>query len=166
MAMFPVNAHRLDPYKNFKFRVRWDNTPVAGLSKMSALKRTTEVIEWRAAGDKSLVRKMPGRYKIEPITLEAGLTHDRQFLEWADLVNNPQGDAANSLLNYRKEVIIEVLNMQGNVALAYKLSRCWVSEFQALPELDANANAIAIQTLKFECEGFMIDESVVEPAES
>jgi phage tail-like protein len=81
-------------------------------------------------------------------------------------VNNPQGDAANSLLNYRKEVIIEVLNMQGNVALAYKLSRCWVSEFQALPELDANANAIAIQTLKFECEGFMIDESVVEPAES
>lgn len=166
MPQFTVNSHRRDPYKNFKFRVIWDNQPVAGLSKMSAVKRTTEVIEWREAGGASIIRKMPGRTKFEPITLEAGLTHDRQFLAWADQVNNPQGDAATSLVNYRKEVTIEVLNMQGTPAMALKLSRAWVSEFQMLPEMDANANAVAIQTLKLEYEGFSVDESVAEPAES
>lgn len=166
MPQFTVNSHRRDPYKNFKFRVIWDNQPVAGLSKMSAVKRTTEVIEWREAGGASIIRKMPGRTKFEPITLESGLTHDRQFLAWADQVNNPQGDAAMSLVNYRKEVIIEVLNMQGTPAMALKLSRAWVSEFQVLPEMDANANAVAIQTLKLEYEGFALDESVAEPSES
>lgn len=166
MPQFTVNKHRLDPYKNFKFRVIWDNQAVAGLSKMSAVKRMTEVVEWREAGGPSIIRKMPGRTKCEPITLEAGLTHDRQFLTWADQVNNPQGDAANSLLNYRKEVTIEVLNMQGNAAIALKLQRAWVSEFQVLPEMDANANAVAIQTLKLEYEGFSIDDAVAEPAET
>lgn len=166
MPQFNVNAHRLDPYKNFKFRVKWDNRIVAALSKMSAVKRTTEVIEWRVAADPSHIRKLPGRTKFEPITLEAGLTHDRQFLEWADQVNNPLGDAAVSLLNYRKEVTIEVLNMQGTPVMAFILRRAWVSEFQALPEMDANANAVAIQTLKLEYEGFTLDPAVVEPAES
>lgn len=166
MPPFNVNTHRIDPYKNFKFRVIWDNEPVAGLSKMSALKRMTEVIEWREAGGPSIVRKLPGRTKFEPITLEAGLTHDIKFMAWADQVNNPQGDAAMSLLNYRKEVVVEVLNLQGTPALSFKLQRAWVSEFQAIPELDANANAIAIQTLKLEFEGFEIDEAVTEPTES
>ena len=166
MPQFSVNTHRLDPYKNFKFRVIWDNQPVAGLSKMSAVKRTTEVVEWREAGGPSIIRKMPGRTKFEPITLEAGLTHDRKFIDWADLVNNPQGDAATSLVNYRKEVTIEVLNMQGTPAVAFKLRRAWVSEFQAAPEMDANANAVAIQILKLEYEGFQLDESVAEPAET
>src|SRR2546430_1903313 len=121
MPDFPVNKHRIDPYKNFKFRVVWENTPVAGLSKMSAMKRTTEVVEWREAGGPSIIRKMPGRTKFEPITLEAGLTHDRKFMLWADQVNHPQGSAANPLLNYRKEVTIEVLNMQGTAAVAFKL---------------------------------------------
>lgn len=166
MPMFSVNSHRIDPYKNFKFRVLWDNNAVAALSKMSAIKRSTEVVEWRAAGDSSIVRKMPGRSKFEPVTLEQGLSHDRQFMDWANLVNNPQGDAAASLLNYRKEVRIEVLNLQGVAAMAFTLSRAWVSEFQALPEMDANANAVAIQTVKFEYENFFLDEATVEPAET
>ena len=166
MPPFNVNTHRIDPYKNFKFRVLWDNLPVAGLSKMSAVKRMTEVIEWREAGGPSIIRKLPGRTKFEPITLEAGLTHDRQFMNWADQVNNPQGDAAMSLVAYRKEVVVEVLNLQGTPALAFKLRRAWASEFQAVPEMDANANAVAIQTLKLEFEGFEIDEAVTEPTES
>ena len=166
MPQFTVNTHRQDPYPNFKFRVSWDNRPVAGLSKMSALKRITEVIEWREAGGPSINRKMAGRTKFEPITLEAGLTHDRQFLEWAQQVSNPQGDAAMSLVNYRKEVTIKVLNLQGTPVMAFKLHRAWASEFQASPELDANANAVAIQTLKLEYEGFAIDEAVAEPAET
>jgi phage tail-like protein len=133
---------------------------------MSAVKRTTEVVEWREAGGPSITRRMPARSKYEPVTLEAGLTHDRQFLEWAEQVHNPQGDAAMSLVNYRKEVTIEVLNLQGVPVMAFKLHRAWVSEFQALPEMDANANAVAIQTLKLEYEGFSIDEAVAEPAES
>ena len=166
MPQFSTNSHRLDPYKNFKFRVKWDNRYVAGLTKASALKRTTEAIEYRQAGDSSVVRKLPGRSKFEPITLEGGVTHDTQFLEWAQLVNNPDGDGAMSLKNYRKEVIIEVLNLQGTAALAFKLKRAWPSEFQALPEMDANANAVAIEMLKLEFEGFEKDDAIAEPAES
>ena len=167
MPTFPGNTHRLDPYKNFKFRVKWDNRFVAGLSKMSALKRTTEAIEWREAGDpSSMVRKLPGRTKSEPLTLEAGLSQDRQFLDWAQQVSNPAGDAAISLKNYRKEVTIEVLNEQGNPVLGFTLKRAWPSEFQAVPEMDANANAVAIQTLKLEYEGFAIDDAVTEAVET
>lgn len=166
MPMFNVNAHRIDPYKNFRFRVTWDGRVVAALSKMSAIKKATEAIEWRAAADAGIVRKMPGRTKFEPITFETGLTHDRQFWDWANQVNNPQGEAANSLVNYRKSVRVEVLNMQGTPVMAFNLARAWASEFQALPEMDANANAIAIQTLKVEYENFTLDEAVTEPAES
>ena len=158
MIAFPVNAHRQDPYKNFKFRVYFtpSSIPVAALSKMSAIKKTTEAIEWREAGSASVVRKMPGRTKFEAITLEGGITHDKTFLDWAQQVNNPLGDAATSPLNYRREVIVEVLNMQGNAALEFTLHRAWPSEFQALPEMDANANAVAIQSLKLEYEGFTL----------
>jgi phage tail-like protein len=166
MVQFAVNTHRLDPYKNFKFRVKWDNQYVAGLSKMSAIKRTTETIEWREAGGPSVIRKMPGRTKFEPVTFEAGLTHDRQLMAWADQVNNPQGDAAMSLKNYRKEVTVEVMNMQATPVMAFVLHRAWVSEFQALPELDANANAVAISTLKIEYEGFTLEDQPTEPAET
>ena len=166
MVQFAVNTQRLDPYKNFKFRVKWDNQYVAGLSKMSAIKRTTETIEWREAGGPSVIRKMPGRTKFEPITFEAGLTHDQQLMEWADLVNNPQGDAAMSLKNYRKEVTVEVMNMQATTVMAFVLHRAWVSEFQALPEMDANANAVAITTLKLEYEGFSLADQPTEPAET
>ncbi len=166
MPMFNVNAHRIDPYKNFRFRVSWEGRFVAALSKMSAVKKTTEAIEWRAAGDAGIVRKLPGRTKFEPITFEAGLTHDRQFLAWANQVNNPAGEAANSLLNYRKTVTVQVLNMQSQIAMAINLQRAWASEFQVLPEMDGNANAVAIQTLKIEYENFVVDEAVAEPAES
>jgi phage tail-like protein len=164
VPQFAVNTHRLDPYKNFKFRVKWGTDYVAGLSKMSAIKRTTEVIEWREAGSPSVVRKLPGRTKFEPVTLEAGLTHDLEFATWADLVNTPQGDAAVSLRNYRKEVTVEVLNLQATKVMSFILHRAWVAEFQALPEMDANANAVAIQTLKLEYEGFTFEST--EPAET
>ena len=166
MPQFSVNTHRLDPYKNFKFRVKWDNQYVAGLTKMSALKVATEAIEYREAGGPSIVRKLPGRSKYEPVTLEQGLTHDQQFIAWAEQVLSPQGDAAMSLKNYRKEVTIEVLNLQATPVMAFTLHRAWVAEFQLLPEMDANANAVAIQTLKLEHEGFAVDPAVTEPAET
>jgi phage tail-like protein len=166
VAPFTVNTTRTDPYKNFKFRVKWENLYVAGLSKMSAIKRSTEVIEWREAGGASVVRKLPGRTKFEPVTFEVGLTHDKQLIAWADQVNSPQGDAAMSLKNYRKEITVEVLNLQATPVMAFTLHRAWVSEFQATPEMDANANAVAIQTLKIEYEGFSIDPAITEPAET
>lgn len=166
MPKFSTNSHRLDPYKNFKFRVLINGQAVAGLSKMSALKKTTEVVEWREAGDPSVVRKLPGRTKYEPITLEAGLTHDRTFEEWAGEVNNPQGDAAGSGKQYRKNIHIEVLNLQGQQALRFVVKRAWVSEFQAVPEMDANANAVAISMIKIEHEGFERDDALSEPTEA
>jgi phage tail-like protein len=167
MAKFSVNAQRFDPYKNFKFRVKWDGKYVAGVSKIGALKRSTEVVEHREGGDPSLSRKSPGRTKYEPITLERGVTHDIEFEQWANKVWNFNAGLGSevSLKDFRKDLIIEVYNEAGQLAIAYKVFRCWVSDFQALPDLDANANAVAIQTLKLENEGWERDYDVVEPAE-
>ena len=167
MAQFSVNASRFDPYKNFKFRVKWDGKSVAGVSKCSALKRTTEVVEHREGGDPSTSRKSPGRSKFEAITLERGVTHDVEFEQWANKVwNFGSGLGAEvSLQDFRKNIIIEVYNEAGQLALAYKVYRCWVSEYQSLPDLDANANAVAIQHIKLENEGIERDYDVAEPSE-
>lgn len=167
MAQFSVNATRFDPYKNFKFRVKWDGRYVAGISKVGALKRSTELVEHREGGDPSTSRKSPGRTKFEAISLERGVTHDTEFEKWANKVwNFGSGLGAEvSLKNFRKDLIIELYNEAGQLALAYKVFRCWVSDFQALPDLDANANAVAIQTLKLENEGWERDYDVVEPSE-
>jgi phage tail-like protein len=167
MAQFTVNANRFDPYKNFKFRVRWDGKYVAGISKVGALKRTTEPVKHREGGDPSTSRKSPGRSEYEAITLERGVTHDPEFEAWASKVwSFGAGLGAESSLNdFRKDLIIEVYNEAGQLALAYKVFRAWVSEFQALPDLDANANAVAIQTIKLENEGWERDTDVTEPTE-
>jgi phage tail-like protein len=167
MAQFSVNAQRFDPYKNFKFRVKWDGRYVAGVSKVGSLKRSTEVVEHREGGDPSSARKSPGRTKFEAIMLERGVTHDTEFEKWANKVWNygSRLGAEVSLKDFRKDLIIEVYNEAGQLALAYKVYRCWVSEFQALPDLDANANAIAIQSIKLENEGWERDYEVAEPAE-
>jgi len=165
--MFPVNAHRYDPYRTFMFQVVIDGKPVAGLKKMSVLKKSTEAVKWRSAGDPAHERVMPGGTSYEPVTLEQGLTHDPMFENWANLVNNIQGNAAMSLVNYRKDIVINVLNLQGTVAMSYKLYRAWVSEFQALPEFDAGTmNAVGIQTITVQHEGWERDTSVAEPTES
>jgi len=166
MAKFTVNTHRFDPYRNFKFRVKIDGQYVAGLSKCSALKRTTEVTQWREGGDPSISHRLPGKTTYEAVTLEAGLTHDSTFEAWANLVHNFQGDAANSLKNFRKDISIDVYNEVGQRVHSYNLYRCWVSEYQALPELDAGANAVAIQHIKLENEGWERDTSVTEPTEA
>ena len=167
MAEFTVNASRFDPYKNFKFRVKWDGRYVAGVSKIGALKRTTEVVPHRHGGDPSSSRKSPGRTEYDAIVLERGVTHDKDFEQWANKVWNFGSGlgAETSLRDFRKDIIIEVYNEAGQVVLAYKVFRCWVSEFQALPELDANANAVAIQTIKLENEGWERDYDVAEPTE-
>ncbi len=167
MAQFTVNTQRFDPYKNFKFRVKWDGRYVAGISKVSSLKRTTEVIEHREGGDPSTSRKSPGRSKFEAITLERGVTHDTNFEQWANKIWNLGSGLGSevSLKDFRKDLIIEVYNEAGQLALAYKVFRCWVSEYQALPDLDANANAVAIQHIKLENEGWERDYEVGEPAE-
>jgi len=166
MPKFSANTHRKDPYRNFKFKIKWDGQYVAGLSKCSALKKTTEVVDWRESGD-PLPYKMPGKTSYEAITLEAGVTHDTTFEDWANKVNNFAGDPAMSLLGFRKDfIIIDMFNLQGSQVLSYKVHRCWVSEFQALPELDASGNAVMIQTIKLENEGWERDTSVAEPAES
>jgi len=173
MTQFVVNAQRLDPYKNFKFRVKWDGRYVAGISKVSALKRTTEVVKHRDGGDESSSRKSPGRSEFEAITLERGVTHDLEFEMWANKVwdyTNAQAPAESrekevSLKDFRKDLLIDVFNEAGQKVIAYQVFRCWVSEYQALPDLDANANAVAIQHIKIENEGWVRDLAVVEPEE-
>ena len=167
MAQFSVNPSRFDPYKNFKFRVKWDGRYVAGISKVSALKRTTEVVKHREGGDPSSTRKSPGRTEFEAITLERGVTHDAEFEKWANKVWNFGAGlgAETSLKDFRKDLIIELYNEAGQVVLAYRVFRAWVSDFQANADLDANANAVLIQSIKLENEGWERDPNVVEPSE-
>ena len=167
MAQFAVNAQRFDPYKNFKFRVKWDGKYVAGVSKVGSLKRTTEVVKHREGGDPSSSRKSPGRTEYEAITLERGVTHDPEFEKWANKVwNFGAGLGAEvSLKDFRKDIIIEIYNEAGQKAIAYKVFRCWVSEFQAAADLDGNANAVLIQHIKLENEGFERDAETPEPSE-
>ncbi len=167
MAQFTVNPTRFDPYKNFKFRVKWDGRYVAGVSKVGTLKRSTEVVKHREGGDPSSSRKSPGRTEFDAITLERGVTHDTEFEKWANKVwNFGAGLGAEvSLKDFRKDIIIEMYNEAGQLAIAYRVFRCWVSEWQSLPDLDANANAVAIQHIKLENEGWERDLSVTEPSE-
>lgn len=171
---FKTNVRRYDPYKNFKFRIKFKESGnvVAGISKVSGLKRTTEVVKHRIGGDPSSSRKSPGRTEYEPITLERGVTHDTEFEKWANKVWNyapPNPSAASgqevSLSDFRKDLILEIYNESGQPAIRYILYRCWVSEYQAVPDLDANANAIAIQTIKLENEGWERDLTLEEPSE-
>jgi len=163
---FVVNANRFDPYKNFKFQILWDNKPVMGVSKISALKRTTEVVKHRSGAENSIDHKSPGRTSYEAITLERGLTHDPEFEAWANRVHTYEGDGMMDLDGYKKELTIEMMNERGQVAYRYFLHACWVSEFTALPDMDANANAVAIENMKIELEGWERDLSTAEPDEA
>lgn len=163
MAQFRVNAHRFDPYKNFKFRVKWNGRYVAGVSKMSALKLKTSTVKHEEGGDHTTSRKSPGRTEYEPVTLERGVTHDREFERWAQRVW--RYGWRGPLRGFRKDIIIELYNEAGQLAVAYRLFRCWVSAYQSLPDLDANDNAIAIQSITLENEGWERDDYVREPRE-
>jgi len=163
VAPFTINPTRFDPYKPFNFRVRWDNQYVAGVSKVSALTRTTEPVVHRDGADPSHERKSPGITKFEAVTLERGVTHDPAFEAWANLVHSLASPI--SLRNFRKDVTIDVFNEAGQLALSYQLLRCWPSEFHALPELNAGTAAVAIQMLKLENEGWSRDVAVTEPTE-
>jgi len=162
MRMNP-STNRFDPYRNFRFRLKWDGLYVAGLSKMTALKRSTEMTEWREAGENITSRKLTGKTKFEPITLEAGITYDTSFEDWANLVNDFASHSITSLRDFRKLVTVDVFNEANIKGLSYRLYRAWVSDYQALPDLDAGANAVAITTVKLEFEWFDRDPDVQEP---
>jgi|CXWL01.1.fsa_nt_gi phage tail-like protein len=170
---FKVNTYRYDPYRNFKFRIKWDNAYVAGVSKVSGLTRSTQVISWRSGGDPSTPRRLPGQTEYGAITLERGVTHDMNFEHWANKVwcytNSLKGDDNSnqivSLKDFRKDIAIELYNEAGQKVIAYNVFRCWVSEYEAIPELDALGNSVAIQMIKLENEGWERDTSVTEPTE-
>ncbi len=175
MAEFEVNAERQDPYKNFKFKVQWDGDYVAGISKVSPLKRTTHVITHRSGGDPSTARKSVGQTDYEAITLERGITHCEAFEKWGNQVwSYPDSSTALpdddgnvvKLASFRKDIRIEMYNVAGQVVMAYNVYRCWPSEFIAQPELDASGNAVAIQSITLQCEGWERDDSVEEPEEA
>lgn len=157
------NSTRVDPYKNFKFTIAWDGKTVLGVSKVSALKRTTEVVKHRDGGDNSTDHKSPGRTSYDALTLERGLTHDPEFEAWANKVHQFAGDAAMDLAGYKKELTLSVMDEKGHVVFRYFLHNCWVSEYTSMPELNANANAVAIESLKIELEGWERDPDTKEP---
>lgn len=166
MPQFTVNPARQDPYKNFKFRLRMDGRYVAGISRVSALRRTSEVVRHREGGDASSVRLSPGAVSFAPIIIERGVTHDMEFERWANKVWNHGAPGSEvSLKDFRKDLVLELGNEAGQLVIAYRIYRCWPSEIQVLPDLDANGNAVAIQSLVLQNEGWERDYDVAEPSE-
>ncbi|MEP4012192.1 MAG: phage tail protein [Sulfitobacter sp.] len=166
MVQFTINTHRFDPYKAFKFRLKWEGRYVAGISKVSALKTSTEPIKFREGNDPKIQRLMPGHQSYEAVTLERGVTHDTEFEDWAKLVYSTDGDSSISLKNFRHDVTIEFMNEAGQIAKVYNLFDCWVSEYTALPELDANSTNVAIESMVLQNTGWARDLSVTEPTET
>jgi phage tail-like protein len=153
---------RIDPYRNFKFRVKWGGQYGAGIPKMSALKSSTEVIQLREGGN-AIAHKSPRRTSFDAITLERGITHDHAFDDWARQVwsaSNGQG-AGGVAPGFRKDLVIELRKEKGQPVAAYKVHRCWISEYQALPYLDADGNGITIEHIKVENEGWERDDSLI-----
>jgi len=166
--IFTVNIARFDPYKTYKFLVYFNpsTSPVAAVSKVSALKRSADVIEYKQGGD-GLILKGLGRMKYDPITMERGVTFDTDFEDWANAAQVlKSGAPTTSLAKLRKELTIELLNEEAQPVHRYFVHRCWVSEFQALPDLDAGANAIAIEHIKVENEGWERDTALAEAKEA
>jgi phage tail-like protein len=164
---FTVNVNRFDPYKSFRFLVYFgtSTSPVAAVSKVTGLKRSSDVIEYRQGGDQ-IIRKGLGRTKYEAITIERGITQDLDFVNWANFSQVlDKGSAGTSLKNLRKEVRIDLLNEAGQPVWRFMVHRCWVSEYQALPDLDAGGNAVALEHVKLENEGWEQDMSLTEPQE-
>ena len=164
---FTVNTHRFDPYKQFKFRVKWDGRYVPGIIRVSGLHRSTEVVVHRSGGDPNVERKSPGRTVYEPIVLQRGRTHDTEFEKWANKVWNFGSGmgAESSLKDFRKDIIIELYNEAGQLVMAFKVFRCWPSKYSALEELDANNPGVAIESIVLEHEGWERDYEVTEPTE-
>ena len=168
MVLFPANLNRYDPYKTYRFLVYFDQstTPVAAVSKVGAIKRSSDVIEYKEGGN-AIILKGLGRTKYEPITLERGITQDKDFITFANYAQVlDHGSPTTSLKNLRKEISIVLLNEEAEPVLRYLVHRCWVSEFQAMPDLDASANAIAIEHIKLENEGWELDLTLAEPVET
>lgn len=166
MTEFAVNPHRLDPYKRFKFQIIVDGEIVPGVSHVSALSRQTEIVSFRSGSFLNQFLKAPGLTTFDPIVLKRGITHDTTFEDWAELAYNPAGDAGMSLKNFRKDMRINLLNQQGTVVLSYMVFRAWVTRYEPLPELCADASEVAMETIVLEHEGFERDRSVTEPVET
>ena len=163
---FQKNATRIDPYKNYKFQIKWDGHTVLGVMKAGPLKRTTNVITHRSGGENSVDHKTPGRTTYDGLMLERGVTWDLDFEAWANKVHPCAGDASMDLVNFRKELALEVLDEKGLVARRFFLHLCWVSEYTASPQLDSSANAIAIESMKIEMEGWERDPASTKQDES
>ena len=167
MTQFTVNPNRFDPYKQFKFRVKWDGRYIAGIAKVSGLKRTTEVVTHREGGDPNSVRKSPGQTTYEPIVLERGRTHDTEFERWANKVWNFGAGAGSevSLKDFRKNLIIDLFNEAGQKVMSFRVYRCWPSEYVALGELDSNDTCVVFESITLQHEGWERDYDVKEPRE-
>ena len=161
---FVVNANRFDPYKSFRFTLEWDGQEVLGVSKVGAIKRTTEVVKHRSGGENSYSHKSPGRTDYDPITLERGLSHNAAFAAWALKVSNPEGDALMDLNGFRKNVTLNFKNERGQTALRYFIFDAWVSSWTGSPDLDSNTSVMAIESMTLEYEFYTIEN--IEPDQS
>jgi len=165
---FTATTLSYDPYRNFKFLVKWDNKVIAAVSKVSALTKTVEVKDWRAGGLNNSVLKLPMTTKYEPITLERGISADPAFVDWMNRVNTYQAVGLTRFEHFhdfRKDFQIEVYSLSNEKVMEVTIYNAWPSKLILLPDLDANANEVAIETLELAHEGFNMVRLAYEPEE-
>ena len=150
VTKFSVNPNTSDPYKDFRFLL-WDGKYVAGFNKMSPLKKTSEGMKYSEGNSTGTL--IPDKMKYEAIILERGVTYDARFEKWMN--SGPYLGQGHGFLaeSFKKDLIIEVNNERGMLALSYEIYDCLVSQYQRIP-LDTNSNVMGIYHLKLNCEGW------------
>ena len=164
---FTASVLKYDPYRKFKFLVKWDGAYVAGVHKVTALTKSVDAVDWRTGGDHNNTAKVPGLTKYEPITMERGLCADTRFIDWMKLVNTYQaagGTTVESVHTFRKDLIIEMYNLANEKVLSVSVFKAWPSKL-TVADFDAKANELAIEVLELQHEGWQIDERPGSPDE-
>ena len=156
----PPRASKFDPYRKFKFRIKIDGKVVAALTKCSALTVSVASTEFRSGEMDAFKQKLPGQVTFEPITLEQGVTDDKTFELWATAMANYMGnkgaDSEKTPDDFRKDLDIEIYNLNNERVKAYRVYNCWVSKYTAVPDLDAASSDVMIQTLELQNEGIQV----------
>jgi phage tail-like protein len=151
-----ATALTYDPYRKFKFLVKWNNAVVMAVHKVSSITKSIDPIDWRTGGDSNFSAKVPGLTKWEPITLERGLSADTAFQEWMVLVNKytKAGLGADEAVHaFRKNLNIEMYSLQNELVMTINVYNAWPSKL-TIADFDAKANELAIEHMELQNEGW------------
>jgi phage tail-like protein len=139
-----ATGKRVDPYRNFNFRVEIDGITQAGFSECTGFELSTDPIEYREGGENTTVRKLPGLTKYANITLKWGLTDSKDLYNW-------YRDVVNGKIQ-RKNGSIIVRDLDGSDKVRWNFTDGWPTKYNPA-DMNAKGNEVALETLEIAIEG-------------